>query len=162
MAQFVTAQQVISNAFTNIKTDPNLVKANSIEHTQIKHLKPILTKDLYDLIVAENNTSSLSTANQTIFDNYIVPAMYWFVKYDVLLDAHLKSNSKGVNRSFGDFNDQGTNDDLSHVMTHAFMNGLRYMERMTEYIQDNDTDYSTYNRGENVLNEVSIRGGIIY
>jgi len=33
---------------------------------------------------------------------------------------------------------------------------------MTEYIHDNETDYPTYNRGENVLNDVSYRGGIIY
>jgi len=162
MAQFVTAQQVITNAFTNTKTDTNLIKTTTIEQTQLKHLKPVLTEDLYDLIVTENNASSLSAVNQTLFDTYIVPAMYWFVKYDVILDSHLKSNSKGVNRSFGDFNEQGTNNDLSHVMTSAFMTGLRILERMTEYIEDNDTDYPTYTSSENVLNDVNIRGGIIY
>jgi len=162
MAQFVTAQQVISNAFTNTNTDTNLIKTTTIEQTQLKHLKPVLTEDLYDLIVTENNASSLSAANQTIFDTYIVPAMYWFVKYDVILDAHLKSNSKGINRSFGDFSEQGDNTDISHVMTSAFMTGLKILERMTEYIEDNESSYSTYESGKNVLNDVSLRGGIIY
>jgi hypothetical protein len=58
--QFVTAQQVINNTFTNTNTDTNLIKTTTIEQTQIKHLKPVLTKDLYDLIVTENNASSLS------------------------------------------------------------------------------------------------------
>ena len=162
MAQFVTAQEVINNTFTNTNTDTNLIKTTTIEQTQIKHLKPVLTKDLYDLIVTENNASSLSAANQTIFDTYIVPSMYWFVKYDALVDAHYKSNSKGVNRSFGDFNEQGSNDELSYVMNAAFMTGIKILERMTTYIEDNSTSYSTYNSGENVLNEVSIRANIIY
>jgi hypothetical protein len=155
MAQFVTAQQVIDNSFSSTNTDPNFIKTTSIEQTQLKHIKPVLTEDLYDLIVTENNASSLSAVNQTIFDNYIVPAMYWFVKHDVILDIAIKSNSKGVNRSFGNFSEQGTNTDVSHTMEVA-------LERMTEYIQDNETDYPTYNRGENVLNDVSYRGGIIY
>jgi hypothetical protein len=162
MANFTTASAVITATFTNINTDTNLVKSETIAESQIKHLKPVLTEDLYDLIVTENNASSLSAANQTIFDNYIVPALKWFVKYDVMLDTTLKSNSKGVNRAFGDFSAQGDNTDMSHVMTTAFMNGLRIMERMTEYIEDNSDDYSTYNSGENVLNDVSFRGGIIY
>jgi hypothetical protein len=162
MAQFVTAQQVIDNSFSSTNTDPNFIKTTSIEQTQLKHIKPVLTEDLYDLIVTENNASSLSAVNQTIFDTYIVPAMYWFVKHDVILDIAIKSNSKGVNRSFGNFSEQGTNTDVSHTMEVAFANGVKILERMTEYIQDNETDYPTYNRGENVLNDVSYRGGIIY
>ena len=162
MAQFVTAQQVITNAFTNTKTDTNLIKTTTIEQTQLKHLKPVLTEDLYDLIVTENNASSLSAANQTIFDTYIVPAMYLFVKYDVLVDTHYKSNSKGINRSFGDFSEQGSNNEISYVMQSAFSTGVKILERMTEYIEDNDSLYPTYESGKNVLNDVSHRGGIIY
>lgn len=162
MAQFVTAQQVITNVFSSIKTDVNLIKTTTIEQTQLKHIRPVLTEDLYDLIVSENNASSLSAVNQTIFDTYIVPAMYWFVKYDVLIDVQYKSNSKGVNKGFGDFSSQGNNDELSYVMHSAFATGIKILERMTKYIEDNDTDYPTYNSGNNVLNDVKIRGGIIY
>jgi hypothetical protein len=88
--------------------------------------------------------------------------MYWFVKYDALVDAHYKSNSKGVNRSFGDFSTSGDSGELSAVMNSAFMTGIKILERMTTYIEDNSSDYSTYNAGENVLNKVSIRAGIIY
>jgi hypothetical protein len=162
MAQFVTAQQVIENSFTNTKTDTNLIKTTTIEQTQLNHLKPVLTEDLYDLIVTENNASSLSAANQTLFDTYIVPAMYWFVKYDVLIDMHNKSTSLGVQRNFGEFNTTADNNDVAAVMMTAFMRGVRILERMTKYIEDNSSDYSTYSSGENVLNDVTIRGGIIY
>jgi len=47
-------------------------------------------------------------------------------------------------------------------MNAAFMTGIKILERMTTYIEDNSTSYSTYNSGENVLNEVSIRANIIY
>jgi hypothetical protein len=55
-----------------------------------------------------------------------------------------------------------SNDELSYVMNAAFMTGIKILERMTTYIEDNSTSYSTYNSGENVLNEVSIRANIIY
>ena len=162
MAQFVTATQVIANAFTNTNTDTNLIKTTTIEQTQLKHLKPVLTEDLYDLIVTENNATNLSASNTTIFNTYIVPAMYWFVKYDVLVDMQYRSNSKGVNSAFGEFSSTGTNNDLSAVMMSSFMTGLKILERMTVYIEDNSTSYATYTSSENVLNSVSIRGGIIY
>lgn len=161
MGQFVTAQQVIDNAFTNTKTDTNLIKTTQIEQTQLNHIKPILTEDLYDLIVTENNASSLSAVNQTIFDTYIVPAMYWFTKYDVLLDATVKSNSKGVTRAFGDFASNADNSDLSFVMQQALEKGVRIMENMTDYIVDNNTDYPTYDSDKNPLNDTTIRNGII-
>jgi len=161
MAQFVTAQEVIDNAFTNTKTDTNLIKTTQIEQTQLNHIKPILTEDLYDLIVTENNASSLSAVNQTIFDTYIVPSMYWFVKYDVLLDTTVKSNSKGVTRAFGDFANGADNNDLGYVMQQALEKGVRIMERMTHYIEDNSSSYPTYDSGSNPLNETTIRNGII-
>ena len=116
---------------------------------------------MYDLIVTENNASSLSAVNQTIFDTYIVPSMYWFVKYDVLLDTTVKSNSKGVTRAFGDFANGADNNDLGYVMQQALEKGVRIMERMTDYIEDNSSSYPTYDSGSNPLNETTIRNGII-
>jgi hypothetical protein len=87
--------------------------------------------------------------------------MYWFVKYDVLLDATVKSNSKGVTRAFGDFASSGDNSDLSFVMQQALEKGIRIMENMTDYIVDNNTDYPTYDSDKNPLNDTTVRNGII-
>ena len=162
MPQFVTSQEVINNSFTQINTDPNLIKEELIEQTQLKHIKPVLGKDLYELIVSENNASSLSTANQYLFDNYIVKAMWWFVKYDSITDIQYKTGSKGVTVPSSLGAAETTENTVSNVMTNAFNTAIKIMERMTEYIEDNDTDYPTYNSGDNVLNSVTIRGGIIY
>jgi hypothetical protein len=160
--QFVTSQEVINNSFTQSNTDPNFIKDELINQTQLKHIKPVLGEDLYDLIVSENNASSLSAANQYIFDNYIVKAMWWFVKYDVITDIQYRTGSKGVTVPSSVGAATQVENAVGNTMTTAFNTAIKIMERMTEYIEDNDTDYPTYNSGDNVLNSVTIRGGIIY
>lgn len=159
---FVTSTQVIQNAFSNMNTDPSLIKDVAIQQTQLKHIKPVLTEDLYELIETENNATNLSTANQTLFDDYIVPAMYYLVKYDSIYNVAVKSNSKGLNRGTGNFSTPADNTDLGNSMTVALDNGMQILKRMSKYIEDNISDYPTYDITENVLNKVSHLGGIIY
>ena len=159
---FVTSQQVISNVFTNTNTDTNLIKSVSIQQTQLNHLKPVLTEELYNLIESENDATNLSAVNQLLFDNYVVPAMYYFVKYDCMINIAVKSNSKGLNRGTGNFSQPSDNTDLGNVMASAFNEGLKILKNMTQYLQDNEDLYPTYERTQNVMNDVNNIGGIIY
>jgi hypothetical protein len=161
MAQFVTAQQVIDNAFTQLNTDPSLIRDQLIEQSQLKHIRPILGEDLYDLIVAQNNASSLTVANQYIFDNYIQKSLWWFVKYDVIADIQYKTGSKGITIPSSLGAAATTENAVTNVMIASLNTAISILERMTEYIEENLSDYPTYNSGDNPLNDTTIRNGII-
>lgn len=159
---FVTAENVIINVFTNRNTDPSLIKDITIQESQLEHIKPVLTKELYELIETENNATNLSGVNQILFDTYVVPAMYYFVKYEGITDITIKSNSKGLNRGTGNYSKPADGPEIAQVLNDSFDNGMQILKRMTEFLNDNESDYPTYDRPSNPLNEVSYLGGIIY
>ena len=93
MANLISAQQVIDISFTNKNTNALLIKDTMIDATQEKYLRPVLNK-LYDILIV--SPSTLTGVNKTLYDNYIVPCLAFYVKYEVLPDLCLTTSSKGV------------------------------------------------------------------
>ena len=92
----ITKQEVKDIAFTQANFDLGLILDYVIRSSQLSMIRPVLTEDLYELIESENDSSTLSTANQTLLTDYIKPALAFAVKYEALPNVMLKATNLGI------------------------------------------------------------------
>lgn len=163
MANLITAQQVIDNAFTNKNTDIFLIKDNFIEVAQEEHVRHLLGDDLYDLIRTENDADSLSTANQTLVDTYIIPMLAFYVKFEVIPDISVNSTSKGLVVLTDQTSEPASNQQRSEIQRKAISHAETLRDKLTRFIEDDDNigDYPLYQKGANITSKVQKRGGIV-
>jgi len=167
MAQLTTASEVISKAFTNLNTDPTLVKDSYIETAQIRHIKPILANgvvklsdSLYQEIVDQNNTA---TDNLILLDDYIKPCLAFFVLFEVLPHLHVNTTSAGLQLPSSDFSSTASDAQRALIRKDAIDKGNSLVDKMTEFIEDesNEGKYPKYYASRNVSNTTTVNGGIV-
>jgi len=164
MAQLITASEIISIAFSNSNTDPYLFRDADIEYSQVRHLKPILGEDLYDEIVSQNDSSSLTALNTTLMDDYLINMLAHWSKWDMLQNYQKTESSKGIQILTQEFGRSVDSDEMVDHMTRIHRRAYILTKQMVDYIEheDNYKNYPLYNSGENPFNDVKIVGGIIY
>lgn len=160
MAQLITAADIITNAFTNNTVDPNVIKDNFIEIAQEEHIFPVLGEDLYDEIVDQNNTASLTAENTTLLDTYIKPALAFYVKYEILDDMSVNTTDKGLQIPESDFSRAANSEERADMKNKAKKHGDTLADKMTRFLKDS-TDYPLYSNGINQRNQVTVKGGVI-
>ena len=160
MAQLITATQVKDLAFTNDTADINVIKDSFIEIAQEEHIRPVLGNDLYDEIVAQNNSATLTAENTTLLDDYIVPALAFYSKFELLDDMSVNTTSKGLQILESDFSRAANSDERGDMKNKAKKHADTYADKMTRFLNDS-TDYPLYSRGDNQREGTTSRLGVI-
>lgn len=154
----ITATEVINKAFTHLSTDVSLIKDAYIAIAELEYIKPKLGEDLYNLI----SGGSLSGRNLVLYDEYIVPAMAFYVKYLTLPDLYIKTGTNLMIPVREQTNGSSSRDraDLrteSLNMADMFMsNAIKYIEHI-----DNYSYFESYITSDETKVRTSVIGGIV-
>jgi len=170
MSQLISPSEVIAICFTNDNTDASLIGAHFVEIAQEEHIRPALawgetqaTESLYQEIVDQNNSLTLSVPNALLLETYIKPALAFYVKYELLSDMSINTTSAGLMQNFTDHSNQATDAQRGDLKTQVKSHAKTLLDKMTRFIEDTDTlnDYPKYSSSSNVTNSASVVGGVI-
>lgn len=161
--RMISKQDVIKHAFTDTTFEDTILKDFVIKISQEKHIKPILTIDLYDEIIAQIQADTVTPLNQTVLD-LIEPALAFFVKAESLPDIFAQITSKGIMLNDTEFSSSVSSAQRGEIKSAAFDHAYTLSALITEYLEDEDQDgkYPLYEEtGTNVDNEVEKLGDIL-
>ena len=161
MAKLINAIEVIENALLHDNIDPSLIKDTFIEVSQEEHIRPILTQDLYDLIVSEKNSGTFTGLNETLLNDYIKPALSFFVILDILPTLTLRITNKGLMINSSETSQAATREERLDIMTKYRELGKTMLEKMERYLDDNSISFTTYQNGSSAIITTKLKGGII-
>ena len=161
MAKLINALEVIENALLHDNIDPSLIKDTFIEVSQEEHIRPILTQDLYDLIVSEKNSGTFTGLNETLLNDYIKPALAFFVILDILPTLTLRITNKGLMINNSETSQAATREERLDIMTRYRELGKTMLEKMERYLDDNSSSFITYQNGSSAIITTKLKGGII-
>jgi len=164
MAQLITAAKVIELAFTRKNTDPLLIKTQFIEIAQEEHIRPILTDDLYDDIVAKNDASTLAGKDLILLEQFIQPALAFYVKFEALPEINMNTGSKGTRQLGDEVSSASSSKDRADLYAKVKSHADTLRNKITRFIEDEDNidDFTPlYVRSKNVSNSTSFLGGIV-
>lgn len=154
MTDLITKEEVITLAFQR-PISTTKIPEGLINSIQVQHLKPALKKDFYNAVIAAPQTYD------TLVD-LIKPALAAFVKFYILPEIYNDISNSGINKIPGINRAAGTNEDLGSARQIALDQANLAMAAVTDYLNDNATNYPLYSPGGDPNNKVIIAGGIIF
>ena len=142
----VTGGEVISNSFTNANTDPALISTNTILLSELAHLKSAIGKKFYEELKTQNNGGTLTTANQTLMDDFLIRTLCWFARFEVINEIQSNSSSAGIVHNIDEFSTIIDPSELNAYKQDTYRKAEIYLKDMIEFLDDPDNsgDYPTY------------------
>jgi len=142
----VTAAEVISNSFTNANTDPALISNNTILLSELAHLKTAIGKKFYEELKTQNNDGTLTEANQTLMNDFLIRTLCWFARFEVINEIQSNSSSMGIVHNIDEFSTIIDPAELNAYKQDTYRKSEIYLQDMLEYLNDSDNsaDYPTY------------------
>ena len=147
-----TAEEVISNSFTNANTDPALISTNTILLSELAHLKSAIGKKFYEELKTQNNVGyyptvgGLTLANQTLMDDFLIRTLCWFARFEVINEVQSNSSSMGIVHNIDEFSTIIDPAELNAYKQDTYRKSEIYLQDMLEFLNDSDNsaDYPTY------------------
>ena len=162
MVLLITQAQVIEKAISHLNTNKALIKDDLIRATQEDYMRPVLN-DLYPVLLAEVKAGSISTANQTLLDDHIIPTLAFYVKANLLPDLSLPQTSAGVVQLTNEHSTPVTNQQRSDLVKKALDIGNSLRDVMVRFLEDEDNadDYPDFKPTQNIQKQITNFGGIV-
>lgn len=159
----VTAGEVISNSFTNANTDTALISNNTILLSELAHLKSAIGQKFYEEIKTQHNNGTLTTANQTLMDDFLVRCLCWFVRFEVINEVQSNSSSMGIVHNIDEFATIIDPAELNVYKQDTYRKSEIYLKDMLSYMNGDDQKglYPTYEANKPCSDNVYKNHGII-
>jgi hypothetical protein len=116
----------------------------NIASVQDRYIKKIICKDFYDELIVQVENNNLTSANTTLVDDYIKPAMVFRSYARYLATANVFSTPSGFRKYREDNSDAAEAADMSAVLNQANSDATYYERELLEFLENNLDDYPTY------------------
>ena len=159
----VTAAEVISNSFTNANTDTALISNNTILLAELAHLKEAIGKKFYEELKTQHHAGTLTAANETLMNDFLVRCLCWFVRFEVINEVQSNSTSAGIVNNIDEFGTIIDPAELNAYKQDTYRKSEVYLKDMLDYMNDDDQsgDYPTYESNKPCNDNVYKNHGII-
>ena len=142
-ALFYTPTQIKEDTTVSKNVDEKYL-IETILYCQDMYIHPKLGTTFYDELKADIVASTLTGVNKTLMDNYIRPALKWFVVAEAVYETSYKIANKGLVRNDGEHSDAADARALNVVYERYKDKGEWYTQRLIDYLCENETDYPNY------------------
>ena len=165
---FVTASEVVANAFTNQATDTALISDSILDIAELAHIKPELGLDFYEELKTQNHNGTLTTPNQTLVTHFLKPALYWYVRFEVMNEIQYNTTSAGLVVNVSEFSSPANVEQFNQMKSDTFRKAKVFLEDMLAYIrhQDQQRQYPLFGQdGDSSMPDTDIASklnGIIF
>tara|TARA_B110000259_G_C13798539_1_gene315741 strand:+ start:40 stop:651 length:612 start_codon:yes stop_codon:yes gene_type:complete len=159
-----TAGEVISQSFTNANTDPYLISNDTIVMAELAHIKSLLGVKFYGELKQENNNGTLTANNQALMTYYLIPALCWMTRFEVILEIQNNSSSAGVVTNLDEFAAAVSPTELNVYRQSTYRKGQLFLTDMMDYINGAEQAgmFPTYDANKGCsTNEVWKNHGIV-
>jgi len=135
---FVTASEVIANAFTNQATDTALISDSILDIAELAHIKPELGLDFYEQLKTQNHNSTLTTDNEALMTHYLKPALYWFTRFEVMNEIQYNTTSAGLVVNVSEFSNPANVEQFNQMKSDTFRKAKVLLDDMIAFITHDD------------------------
>jgi len=111
----------------------------TIYDVQNFYILPILGTSLYNDLEDKVRNTTLTNDDKALLDDYIIPTMIWYTRYELPLNMNYKYFNKAVGVQNADNMNPASMDEIQMIMDRARNKAEWYAERLTKYLMENQT-----------------------
>ena len=138
-------------AFTDINNnlDPDLIKS-TIREAQIVHITRLLGTKLYDKIISDIQSDSLTGNYKTLVDDYVQDALIYWSYYESLESIYLRPRNNGLLQPQGGDNSLSVDMLMYDKKRQSVKNKAEYFsERLVDFLCYNSSTFPEYGTEQN-------------
>lgn len=151
---FLISEAKVRN-FTDINqmVDTDLLK-NNIRVAQDYYLQSIIGTLLYQKLLSDVDSSSLTGAYKTLVDDYIQDYILYATYYESLESIYLRPRNNGLLRPNGGENSDPVDKDLYEMKRQSIENKMTfYAEKLTDYILEEEASFPELNQSNKLYEQ---------
>lgn len=151
---FLISEAKVRN-FTDINqmVDTDLLK-NNIRVAQDYYLQSIIGTLLYQKLLSDVDSSSLTGAYKTLVDDYIQDYLLYATYYESLESIYLRPRNNGLLRPNGGENSDPVDKDLYEMKRQSIENKMTYYaEKLTDYIIEEQASFPELNQSNKLYEQ---------
>lgn len=141
-----------SNTIVNGNVDAELLTP-IIQDVQLLYLRPLLGTRLYDQILSQIGSSTVSAANTTLLDNYVLPCMKFYVLHELTPDLRYRYTNKGVMIKNSENSQPADLQEIMFSMDRHKNKAEKLAEICTKYLDANRATYTLYSANTEIYEE---------
>lgn len=146
--QLINSTEVLVISSPNSNIDEDYITDDVIILSQRKYIRRQLGDDLYNELISQYDNNTLTDLNKTLLDDYIKPALGYYILFESLADIHIQLGNQGIRINQDGFSNEGSSADYGLYRDAKRTKGEWYLEEMRSYLKDNATDYPLYDNCE--------------
>ncbi len=154
---FLTATYVKDYTFIDPNVDEKYIRI-AIEEAQKIHIRNYIGSGIYDEIINQIDTNTLTVLNQTLLNSYIIPALKWWAMVEAAPFLTYKVTNKNIVRKNSD-NSSGVDfNELDQFMNLVTDKAQYHTQRMIDYLFQNAASYPLYDNPGSGFDTIYPRG----
>jgi len=165
----VSAATVIQTAMVSQVFDTALITSSIVKIAEITHLEKPLSREFYEELVTQTHNASLTAANSTLYDDYLLRTLCWFVKLEAMNEIQNNITSSGVMTNIDDYSTKVSPQEFNMMKIDVERKANIFLQDMLDFLNDSVviTNYPTYQKHaghSSIINDDSTnkKGGIIF
>jgi hypothetical protein len=140
---FISEQALKDNSIINENVDMKVLLP-VIKLAQEKYMLPILGTGLYNELKTQITAASITVLNKTLLDDYIQPALIWWIMAEAPMPLTYKFMNKSVATRSSENANAASLNDLLKLEERFKDNAEWYSQRITNYLLQNIQSYPLY------------------
>lgn len=116
----------------------------TIEDVQRLYVEDVLGTQLFNQILSQIGSNTVSSANQTLLDNYILPFMKYYVLMEVSPVFKIRYMNKGLMVKSSDNSQPASQEEMLYIMDRWKDNAQKLAQKCTDYLRDNTATYPLF------------------
>lgn len=140
---FISETKLKESSAINGNVDDVLIRPIILECQRL-YIEPIVGTGVYNQLITQVADSSLSALNTTLLNEYIVPCLIAYVKYECPVELNYKFTNKNVSKKNSENSTPNDLEETRFLMDRLKNKAQYYAERVTKYLCENSEDYPLY------------------
>lgn len=128
---------------------------------QEEYIMGFLGEDLFNELLEQTEADTLTEANIELIDDYIKPALAWFVLHKALPFIHSDIANVGIQSSNTEFSNSSASKERADLMAMCLNNGNTLLGTTERFLKNNEGTYPLYDNATDIDTTTEIIGGII-
>lgn len=148
-----TADYYKRNSVVNLNVDEEILHPQIIK-AQNMNIERILGSNLFNLVLSEIDSGTVSARIVTLLEDYIQPALIEWVTYTALPYLNYKFTNKSISKKSSDNSEPSELSEVNFLRQDIRDDAEYLSERMTKFLEANLDIYPEYNTGNSDCDDI--------
>lgn len=154
---FVTATYIKDYTFVDPNVDEKYIRI-SIEEAQKIHIRNYIGSGLYNEIIGQVETGTLTALNTTLLNDYIIPALKWWVMVEAAPFLTYKVTNKNIVRKNSESSSGVDSSELNNFMDLVTDKAQYHTRRLIDYLFEYSDQYPLYDNPGDGFDTINPQG----